>query len=85
MEEIKKEFIEDHKKTNKGLHNLYKKWAIEHLKFIDLSIKGLSDFSNINMLDCIDVLQKERFKLINTNAAYYEADKYLKRLKNKVI
>ena len=63
----------DHRKTNPGLHLLYVKWAVQHLRAIDLAIQSLGRFSNLNLIDSLSALQIERAKLVEGNAAYTEA------------
>lgn len=66
-------FTEDWRKDNPGLHMLYVKSALEHLTAIDLAIARFDSFSNLNMMDPIAALGGARSKLVNTNAAYYDA------------
>jgi hypothetical protein len=71
-------FKDDQRKKNPGLHLLYVEWAIAHLKALDDCISKLEAFSNLNMLDSIVALGKERAKLVRDNAAYFDADRFLR-------
>ena len=77
-------FQEDARKKSAGLHMFYTRAAVSHLRTIDEALTKLADFSNINMLDMLYVMQNERSKLVRENAAYCEADEILKGLKLEV-
>lgn len=74
-------FEQDQRKENPGLHMLYTCTAVEHLRLIDNSIRRMWDTSNLNMHDMIGAMQEQRDKLVNTNAAYAQADAILHSLK----
>ena len=76
-------FKEDHRKTNPGLHLLYVKTAVVHLTVIDECLKKLEYQSNLNMLDSIQALYKERGKLVKNNAAYADAQEILDSITEK--
>ena len=67
-------FKVDHREENAGLHLLYVKTAVKHLKYIDEVLGKLDDFANMNILDLSCAIQKERTKLVKENAAYADAD-----------
>lgn len=68
---------EDDRKKNPGLHMLHTKWAIEHLTTIDLAIEKMNAHSNLNMLEPVHSLMASRVKLVNQQAAYYDAQQFL--------
>lgn len=76
--EAKPLFERDERKTNPGLHRLYVEWAVKHLAVFEKAIQAFSTQSNLNALDGPAALFTERDKLIQTNAAYAEADKLIK-------
>ena len=77
-----KKFEEDQRKTNPGLHLIYTKWACRHLTILDRMIQELNDCANINMDDPCLALANARAHLVNTNAAYADADEILKLIES---
>ena len=73
--------VESYRDSDPGLHYLYVRSAIKHLIAIDQVIQRLWDFSNMNLLDSCDALMKERKHLLDTKAAYAEADEWLKEIR----
>ena len=76
-------FIYDQLEEKPKLHMLYTKWAVEHLTAIDNFIQRLSDFANIDMLECIYAVQKQRKKLCDENRAYYDANEIIESIKKE--
>jgi hypothetical protein len=70
-------FTEDRRTDNPGLHLLYVKWAIMHLRSIDNALKDLERHSNLNLLDIMQAMHVERQKLVDTNAAYADAQEII--------
>lgn len=73
-------FKSDHRITNKGLHHLYMLSAIKHLLVIDRCLQDLHRQCNTNMTGACLALYKERARLLKENAAYAEAQEFLKEL-----
>jgi hypothetical protein len=73
----KRVFKEDWQQKNPGLHLLYLKWAVKHLRAVDKIMKTLSDFSNGNLMSMQGAVYLERKKLVDTNAAYADAHEIL--------
>lgn len=78
-----KTYDKDHRESNPGLHLLYVKWAVLHLKEIDNCMEKLLKFSNINLHDVVQAMHLEREKLITENAAYADANEILLSLQGK--
>lgn len=74
---MKKVFEDDFRKSNPGLHLLYVKHAIKHLRYINKCIKKFNGFSNTNMLPILEALTAEKDKLIANNAAYADANEII--------
>lgn len=75
--------IEDHSKSNPGLHLHYIKTAVRHLIIIDKSLAAFSGCANLNMHGPYDALWGARQQLIAENMAYAEADEILKIVARK--
>ncbi len=75
-------FKSDFRKENPGLHRLYFKWAITHLITVNKFIKALNDFSNCNTLEIASAVVKAKEKLIEEDAAYFEANEILLQIEN---
>lgn len=71
--------LEDYHETNPGLHLLYVKYAIGHLRAIDDALKTFSDFSNLNMHGPQQALYEQRLLLVKRNMAYADADEIIRR------
>jgi hypothetical protein len=76
-----KSFKFDHRKDNPALHMLYVKTAVQHLSIIDRQIRELSNLANLNMSDMIEAMVAQREKLIEENAAYFDAEHILEILR----
>jgi len=74
---MKKSYEFDQRKNNPGLHMLYTKTAIIHLVAIRKMLKKLYSFANTNMTDMIIAIHEQEEKLIETSAAYAEANEIL--------
>jgi hypothetical protein len=72
-----KEFVEDRRKDNPGLHMHYVKTAVGHLMLIDNSYKSFCEQSNFNVYGFIEAIKNERLRLCTTNAAYWDANEIL--------
>jgi hypothetical protein len=58
---------------NPGLHELYTKWAMHHLKAIEDAITKLDSFSKLSLLEIIGAMKEQKAKLISENPAYRDA------------
>ena len=76
-------FKDDWRQKNPGLHLLYTKWALVHLKEVERTMKRFAGFCNFNMMDIMVSIERERNKLIRNNAAYAEAAEMLDSLRPK--
>ena len=74
-------FEQDWRKENPELHMFYVKSAVQHLRTIDKCVKTLSKYSNLNLWDSQIALDKQRAKLVRTNAAYADANEILKLIR----
>lgn len=74
-------FWEDWRKTNPGLHLLYVKTAVRHLRLIDNQLSELHMESNLNLTDMIEAMQHQRMVLVFSNAAYWDAAEILRGLR----
>lgn len=79
----KEAFKQDFRKENPGLHLLYVKWGVTHLQAIRECLEKLASFSNGNLLDAMNALDREQVKLIRENAAYADAAEILESLEPK--
>jgi hypothetical protein len=75
------DYIEDYRKTNPDLHQLYTKWAVRNLAIIDQAIHRLCDIAQVTMVDMVTAMQAERQKLIDNHASYADADEILKSVR----
>lgn len=73
-------FKEDFRNSNPGLHHLYVTWFIKHLHVLDKAIKEIDNLSSTSMVSVQLALYNERKKLVEENAAYYEANEILKSI-----
>ncbi len=73
-------FPESDVSHNPGLHQLYVKWACEHLVKIDAALSMFSAIANLNMTGPFAMLADARKMLIATNKAYAEADEIVKAM-----
>jgi hypothetical protein len=64
----------------KSLHPLYLEWAIHHLIAIDDCIKSLDMFSNLNLMDTIEAIKRERQSLMEKDENYVVADRIIKTI-----
>jgi hypothetical protein len=71
------QFLHDERNANQKLHLLYMKWAIKHLMALDCIQKEIGEFANGNLLGVQVALERERRTLIQTNAAYFDAQEVL--------
>lgn len=74
---ISTEFMFDHRKTNPTLHLLYVKTAVQHLLILDSFLVRLHNLANLNLVEAISALSKERERLVKTNAAYADAQEII--------
>jgi len=63
----------DFSQSNPKLHELYVGWAMDHLVVINRFIEELDGFSNLNLLDTLAGVHREREKLIMNDTAYRDA------------
>jgi uncharacterized 2Fe-2S/4Fe-4S cluster protein (DUF4445 family) len=80
-EQTEKKFEHDVREENPGLHLLYVKTAVKHLTLIDRMLQVVEDQANLNMLDLLTAMAAERQKLLDTNAAYADAQEILDQQK----
>lgn len=73
-------FTSDHR-DNPGLHLLYVKWAARFLTILDADIQKYWDMNNLTVHGVIQALQAERKHLVETDAAFAEADDILRYIK----
>lgn len=71
---------EDVSPHNPGLHQLYVKWACEHLVKIDAALSMLSAIANLNMTGPFTMLADARKMLVATNKAYADADEIVQAM-----
>lgn len=64
----------DASETNPKLHQLYVKWACEHLVKIDAALSMFDVCANVNMHGPFMMLNDARKMLVATNKAYADAD-----------
>ncbi len=80
---MSKKFKKDWRVENPGLHLLYVKLGVQHLRAIDECRERLLAFSNLNLWDAALALARERAKLVRENAAYADANEVLKSITGK--
>lgn len=74
-------FEEDLRSANPGLHHLYFKYALVNLRKIDHCIQTLSACANTSLSAMLLAMQEQREKLVQSDAAYAEAEIQLRELK----
>jgi len=70
----------DASETNPKLHQLYVKWACEHLVKIDAALAMFDACANLNMTGPFAMLADARKMLIATNKAYADADEIVRAM-----
>lgn len=70
----------DFRVTNPGLHALYVEQALEALAMVDRCILDISDLAKTTVFGLLEAMHNERAKLVATDAAYFVADRMLKRV-----
>lgn len=73
-------FQDDWRKKNPGLHMLYTKTAVRHLRLIDEQLTNLHNESNLNLGEMIEAIQHQRMVLVFSNAAYWDAEEILRSM-----
>lgn len=78
--ELNEGFKEDYSEKNPGLHLLYVKWAVKHLYEVNKMIIRLDQFHNVNMVDFVLAIIKEKEKIIKSNKAYFDANEIIESI-----
>jgi hypothetical protein len=77
---MSKRYQSDNREKNPNLHLLYVKWAARSLAEIDRCIKRIVDIGQVSSLSVVAAMHQERQRLVDTDAAYADADAIIKMM-----